>query len=154
MIDLAPEQAYGWKQFATFYVADLYMGINVLRVQEVLQYQPMTRVPRAPAVVEGLINLRGQIVTAIDMRRRLELPPRGDGEKPMNMVLRTEGAAVSLLVDRIGDVLDVDGAMRDEPPRNLSSALLDVVSSIYRVQDRLLLTLDSSRVIDLSSART
>lgn len=153
MNDLAAERAYGWKQFSTFFVADLYLGINVLRVQEVLQFQRMTRVPGAPAVIEGLINLRGQIVTALDMRRRLQLPPRDQREKPMNMVLRTEGGAVSLLVDRIGDVLDVDNASREHPPQNLHPALLDVVSSFYRVKDRLLLTLDSARVVDLSSGR-
>jgi purine-binding chemotaxis protein CheW len=151
MTDLEPDRALGWKQFSTFFVADLYLGINVIRVQEVLQRQPMTRLPMAPAVIAGLINLRGQIVTAIDMRRRLQLSPRGDGEEPMNMVLRTEGGAVSLLVDRIGDVVEVDGACREQPPSNLNPVLRDVVSSVYRVKDRLLLTLDSARVIDLSS---
>jgi purine-binding chemotaxis protein CheW len=153
MIDLASEKATGWKQFSTFYVADLYLGINVLRVQEVLQYQPLTRVPGAPSVIEGLINLRGQIVTAIDMRRRLQMPPRNGVDKPMNMVLRTEGGAVSLLVDRIGDVIEVEGADRDEPPQNLPPALQEIMSSFYRVKDRLLLTLDSARVVDLSLAK-
>ena len=95
-------------RFATFFVADLFFGVDVLRVQEVLRYQQMTRVPDAPQVIEGLINLRGQIVTAIDMRRRLGLPLRSQNAAPMNMVIRTEDGAVSLLVDEIGDVLDVD----------------------------------------------
>src|SRR6266446_4348370 len=85
-------------QFSTFHVADLFFGVDVLRVQEVLRFQPVTRVPQAPEVIEGLINLRGQIVTAIDMRRRLGLPPRGGDQMPMNMVVRTEDGAVSLLV--------------------------------------------------------
>src|SRR5437763_10143678 len=101
------EAAQASGQFSTFFVADLFFGVDVLRVQEVLRFQPMTRVPQAPEVIEGLINLRGQIVTAIDMRRRLRLPPRGAEHAPMNMVVRTEGGAVSLLVDEIGDVLDV-----------------------------------------------
>jgi purine-binding chemotaxis protein CheW len=151
MNDLSTEHAFGWKQFSTFYVAGLYLGINVLRVQEVLQFQPMTRIPGAPAVVQGLINLRGQIVTAIDMRRRLQLPPREELDKPMNLVLRTDGDAVSLLVDRIGDVVEVDAASRAPAPQNLHPALLHVVSSFYRVKDRLLLTLDSARIVDLSS---
>src|ERR1700728_3635418 len=88
-------------QFATFFVADRFFGVDVLRVQEVLCFQHMTCVPGASEVVEGLINLRGQIVTAIDMRRRLRLPPRPEGQTPMNMVVRTEGGAVSLLVDEI-----------------------------------------------------
>src|SRR3954470_2572371 len=94
-------------QFSTFFVADLFFGVDVLRVQEVLRFQQMTRVPQAPEVIEGLINLRGQIVPAIDMRRRLGLPPRTGGQVPTNVVIRTDDGAVSLLVDEIGDVLDV-----------------------------------------------
>src|ERR1700677_839747 len=78
------------RQFATFFVADLFFGVDVLHVQEVLRFQQMTGVPQAPDVVEGLINLRGQIVIAIDMRRRLGLPPRPGDQTPMNMVVRTE----------------------------------------------------------------
>jgi purine-binding chemotaxis protein CheW len=92
-------------QYSTFFVADLFFGVDVLRVQEVLRYQQMTRIPQAPAVVAGLINLRGQIVIAIDMRRRLGLPPRPGDQSPMNIVVRTDDGAVSLLVDEIGDVL-------------------------------------------------
>ena len=106
-------------QFSTFFVADLFFGVDVLRVQEVLRYQQMTRVPRAAEVIEGLINLRGQIVAAIDMRRRLGLPRRSGNERSMNMVLRADDGAVSLLVDEIGDVLDVDSATYERPPENL-----------------------------------
>src|ERR1700722_10358593 len=88
-------------QFSTFYVADLYFGVDVLRVQELLRFQPMTRVPQAPDVIEGLINLRGQIVTAIDMRRRLRLPPRAGDQTPMNMGGGTGDGAVSLLGDGV-----------------------------------------------------
>src|SRR5450432_2382318 len=106
-------------QFATFFVADLFFGVDVLRVQEVLRMQPMTNVPQAPDVIEGLINLRGQIVTAIDMRRRLRLPPRTAEQTAMNMVVQTDDGAVSLVVDEIGDVLDVDQATHESPPENL-----------------------------------
>src|ERR1700690_3530242 len=81
-------------QFSTFFVADFFFGVDVLRVQEVLRFQQMTHVPQAPGVIEGLINLRGQIVTAIDMRRRLRLPPRAEGQMPTNMVVRTDDGAV------------------------------------------------------------
>src|ERR1700736_6238254 len=87
------------RRFSTFSVADLFFGIDVLRVQEVLRYQPLTRVPKAPEVIEGLMNLRGQIVTAIDMRRLLHLPARDNGKQPMNGVIRAESGAVSVLVD-------------------------------------------------------
>jgi purine-binding chemotaxis protein CheW len=140
-------------QFATFFVADLIFGVDVLRVQEVLSFQQMTRVPRAPEVVEGLINLRGQIVIAIDIRRRLGLPPRASDVPPMNMVVRTADSAVSLLVDGIGDVLDVDPGTYERPPENLDPATRDLIRGVYKLEDRLLLVLDAERTVDLAGAR-
>src|SRR5580692_5433883 len=95
-------------QFCTFFLDGLYFGLDVLKVQEIIRYQEMTRVPLAPPVVRGLINLRGQIVTAIDLRRRLELREREAGSQPMNVVVRTNEGALSFLVDEIGDVLQLD----------------------------------------------
>lgn len=140
-------------QFSTFFVADLFFGVDVLRVQEVLRFQPMTRVPLAPEIVEGLINLRGQLVTAIDMRRRLHLPLRAPGEAPMNMVIRTEEGAVSLLVDEIGDVLDVDAAAFERPPENLDPAAQELIRGVYKLKDRLLLVLEPDRTVDLTVGR-
>ncbi|HEY1951133.1 MAG TPA: chemotaxis protein CheW [Bryobacteraceae bacterium] len=138
-------------QYATFYVADLFFGVDVLRVQEVLQFQQMTRVPRAPDTVEGLINLRGQIVIAIDMRRRLGLPPRPADQTPMNMVVRTADGAVSLLVDEIGDVLDADPAAYERPPHNLDPAAREIICGIYKLPERLLLVLDAQRTADFTA---
>ncbi len=140
-------------QLSTFFVADLFFGVDVLCVQEVLRFQQMTRVPQAPEVIEGLINLRGQIVTAIDMRRRLQLPPRGGNLTPMNMVVRTEDGAVSLLVDEIGDVLDVDAATWEWPPENLDPAARELIRGIFKLKDRLLLVLDAERTVDLAVGR-
>ncbi|HUB31836.1 MAG TPA: chemotaxis protein CheW [Bryobacteraceae bacterium] len=137
-------------QFSTFFVADLFFGVDVVRVQEVLRFQPMTPVPLAPEVIEGLINLRGQIVTAIDMRRRLDLPPRAPGQMPMNMVVRTGDGAVSLLVDEIGDVLDVDASTYERPPNNLNAAARELVRGVYKLKDRLLLVLDAERALDVA----
>jgi purine-binding chemotaxis protein CheW len=145
--------AQAGQQFSTFYVADLFFGVDVLRVQEVLRFQQMTRVPQAPDVIEGLINLRGQIVTAIDMRRRLRLPPRAANQTPMNMVVRTEEGAVSLLVDEIGDVLDVDAAAHERPPENLDPAARELILGVYKLKDRLLLVLDTERTVDLTGRR-
>ena len=141
------------RQFATFFVADLFFGVDVLHVQEVLRFQQMTGVPQAPEVVEGLINLRGQIVIAIDMRRRLGLPPRPGDQTPMNMVVRTDDGAVSLLVDEIGDVLDVDSAAFARPPENLDPAAREIIRGVYRLKDRLLLVLDADRTVDVSTGR-
>ena len=137
-------------QFATFHVGGYFFGIDVLHVQEVLRAQEMTRAPLAPAVIEGLINLRGQIVTAIDMRRRLKLEPRTGDASPMNMVVRTEDGALSLLVDEIGDVLEVEAEGFEKPPENLDPAVRDLIEGIYKLKDKLLLVLDTERTVDLA----
>jgi purine-binding chemotaxis protein CheW len=137
-------------QFSTFFVADLFFGVDVLHVQEVLRAQQMTSVPQAPNVIEGLINLRGQIVTAIDMRRRLGLPQRSGDLAPMNIVVRTMDGAASLLVDEIGDVLDMDSATYERPPQNLDPAARELIRGVYKLKDRLLLVLDEERTVDLT----
>lgn len=138
------------RQFATFFVQGFFFGIDVLQVQEVLRYQEMTRVPGAPDVIEGLINLRGQIVTAIDMRRRLHLPPREEGREPMNTVVRTGEGAVSLLVDEIGDVVEVAAGAYDRPPDNLEPSARDLIREVYKLPGRLLLVLDTDKTVDLA----
>src|ERR1700761_5081062 len=140
----------GSGQFSTFFVADLFFAVDVLNVQEVLRFQQMTPVPQAPEVIEGLINLRGQIVTAIDMRRRLGLPPRDGDKAPMNIVVRTSDGAVSLLVDEIGDVLDMDAATYERPPENLDPAARQLILGIYKLKGQLLLVLDAERAVELN----
>ena len=95
------------KQLCTFYVAGDYFGIPVEKVQEVVRPQPITPVPLAPRVIRGLINLRGQILTALDLRYRLGLGEPGEHAKLMNVVVRNGDSAMSFLVDEIGEVLDV-----------------------------------------------
>ncbi|MGO4881762.1 MAG: chemotaxis protein CheW [Bryobacteraceae bacterium] len=147
------EAAHSSREFATFFVDGLFFGIDVLQVQEVLRYQEMTPVPLAPTVIEGLINLRGQIVTAVDMRRRLKLQPRGDDRIPMNTVVRTkEGTAVSLLVDEIGDVVEVDADAFEAAPDNVDPAARDLLQGVYKLKDRLLLVLDTEKTIDINVA--
>jgi len=140
-------------QFSTFFVEDMFFGVDVLHVQEVLRAQQMTPVPQAPEVIEGLINLRGQIVTAVDMRRRLSLLPRSGSQAPMNIVVRTEDGAVSLLVDEIGDVLDVDAGGFERPPENLNPAAKELIRGVYKLKDKLLLVLDTERTVDLAVGR-
>src|SRR3984885_7504596 len=147
ILQAEPLEASG--QFSTFFVADLFFGVDVLNVQEVLRFQQMTPVPQAPRVIEGLINLRGQIVTAIDMRRRLGLPPRAGDKSPMNMVVRTSDGAVSLLVDEIGDVLDMDAATYERPPENLDPCARELIRGVYKLKGRLLLVLDAERTAEL-----
>lgn len=136
------------RQYCTFFLDSYYFGIDVLQVQEVIRYQEMTRVPLAPAVVRGLINLRGQIVTAIDLRRRLDLPDRPEGLLPVNVVLRTDDGAVSLLVDEIGDVQHVPEDSFERPPETLRGAARELIRGAYKLADRLLLALDLDRLLD------
>ncbi|PIQ97674.1 MAG: chemotaxis protein CheW [Nitrospinae bacterium CG11_big_fil_rev_8_21_14_0_20_56_8] len=139
------------KQFCTFYLDENFFGVEVEKVQEVLKYQEMTSVPLAPSVVRGLINLRGQIITALDLRRRLQMDDRPEGQLPMNVVLRTEDGAVSLLVDEIGDVLEMADERFESPPDTISGVTRDLVRGVYKLDDRLLLILNTDRTIKLDS---
>lgn len=149
----SPDSARGEaaRQYATFFVGGLFFGINVTEVQEVLRFQEMTRVPLAPPVIEGLINLRGQIVTALDMRRRLSLSPRESGQLPMNMVVRSEDGPVSLLVDEIGDVLAVQPDQFEAPPEHLPALHQQLLEGVYKLETRLLLALDREKVLQLQA---
>lgn len=137
------------RQYCTFYLDRLMFGVEVQKVQEVIRYQEMTRVPLASRVVKGLINLRGQIVTAIDLRRRLEFDDRPADQMPMNVVVRTDEGPTSLLVDDIGDVLEVDENSFEPPPETLRGVAREVIRGAYKLKDRLLLTLDSDRAANL-----
>src|SRR5262249_42367886 len=121
--------------------------VEVDRVQEVLRYQEMTRVPLAPPEVRGLINLRGQIVTAIDLRHRLQLSALSTDHYPMNVVVQDPEGATSLLVDRIGDVLEVEEEAYERPPENIQGAARELVSGAYKLEDRLLLVLDTEKLV-------
>jgi purine-binding chemotaxis protein CheW len=134
-------------QFCTFYLDGLFFGVEVAKVQEVIRYQEMTRVPLAPRVIEGLINLRGQIVTAIDLRRRLDLVERHEDQLPMNVVVQTDDGAVSFLVDDIGVVLALDDAAFEPPPETVQGIAGELIRGAYKLKDRLLLVLDVDRTV-------
>ena len=138
------------EQLCTMRLDDVVFGVEVLRVQEVIRAQPMTAVPRADEVVRGLINLRGQIVTAVDLRTRLNLPPRVDGAPSMNVVVRTDDGPVSLLVDEIGDVIEVGDAEIEGPPETIAPEVASAIGGVLKLPDTLLLILDVDRVVDVS----
>ena len=138
------------RQLCTFYLDGHHLGIDVTQVQEVIRSQELTAVPLAPAEVRGLINLRGQIVTALDLRRRLGMPDRPDGEVPMNVVVRTADGSLSLLVDRIGDVLEVDDADFELPPATLGGLPRALLLGAYKLPGALLSVLDTDKAIDLA----
>ncbi|MFN7877118.1 MAG: chemotaxis protein CheW [Pirellula sp.] len=138
-------------QLCTFFLDKQMFAIDVQTVQEVIRYQQMTDIPLAPEAVCGLINLRGQIVTAIDLRKRLGLPCRPEGQLPMNVVVRSDDGAVSLLVDQIGDVQESDMENFESPPETLRGEARQLIRGAYKMKDRLLLILDTERVIDVTS---
>ncbi|WP_130649019.1 chemotaxis protein CheW [Egicoccus halophilus] len=139
-------------EFCTFRLDHLTFGIEVHQVQEVIRPQALTAVPRSNPVVQGLINLRGQIVTAIDLRRRLELPERPEGQEAMNVVVRTPEGEVSFLVDEIGDVVHVDEHSFETPPDTVEGVARELITGAYKLDDRLLLILDVQRTVQLPTA--
>jgi purine-binding chemotaxis protein CheW len=134
------------EQLTTFLVDGQHIGISVTVVQEVLQAQPMTRVPMAPPEVAGLLNLRGEVVTAVDVRRRLGMPDRPEGMDPVNVVVRCGADRISLLVDSLSDVVDVDDDAFEESPEGLQGKLREMVLGAYKQDDGLLIVLDAEQV--------
>ena len=136
------------RQYATFRVAELFMGFELAKIQELMRWQEMASVPLAPVAVEGLINLRGQIVTALDMRRILGVRGHRDPEiPPMNIVLHSEGGTVSLLVDEICDVLDIPLFTAVRPPENLPAHQRALLNAVYQLDSGLLLVLNTERIL-------
>ncbi len=129
-------------QLATFKLDDRLYGVDVSRVQEALKMQTHTPVPHAPQAVAGLVNLRGQVVLMVDLRARLGRAPYGPEDEPMMMVVNIDGEPVSLLVDQVGDVLELDADSFGPPPPTLEESLQEVVTGVYSLEDDLLLSLD------------
>lgn len=135
------------QQFCTFFVKDQFFGLPVQQVQEVIRYQEMTRVPLVPQVIRGLINLRGQIVMALDLRRRFGMEERPESELPMNVVVRTDDGPVSFLVDEIGDVLETSEENFEPPPETLQGQARELVRGVYKLPERLMMVLDTERAV-------
>jgi purine-binding chemotaxis protein CheW len=136
-------------QFCTFYLEKLLFGVELKGVQEVIRTLDMTHVPLAPDVVGGLINLRGQIVTAVDLRRRLELRTRPAEALPMNVVVRSEDGAVSLLVDEIGDVVEVEESTFETPPETLRGTVRAMILGVHKLESGLLHVLDTEKACQI-----
>ena len=137
-------------QFCTFYLDKLLFGVELRSVQEVIRSLDMTQVPLAPKVVSGLINLRGQIVTAVDLRRQLELKPRPAGMLAMNVVVRSDDGSVSLLVDEIGDVVEVEETTFEPPPETLRGSARTMILGVHKLDDRLLHVLDIQKACQMT----
>lgn len=143
----------GTVQFCTFYLDQSLFGLDVLKVQEVIQRQEMTPMPLAPSMVLGLMNLRGTIVSCIDLRRRFGLPdPAADVDR-INVVTQTGGGLASFEVDRIGDVVEVDAARFEPVPDTVRGEASKLIDGVYKLEHALLLVLNAERVLDFEDCR-
>lgn len=138
-------------EFVTFRLADQWLGIPVLMVQEVLVAQRIAHVPLAPTEVSGFLNLRGQIVTAVNLRTRLALEPRGEAAEVMNVVVRHDGELFSFLVDEVGDVLSVRADSLEAPPPTLDSRWRQACTGIIRRDRGLLVVVNANELLRLDS---
>jgi purine-binding chemotaxis protein CheW len=140
------------KQLCTFYLDNYCFGIDVLEVQEVFRNQEILTVSLASADISGLINLRGQIITAINLRLRLGMEPRPADMIPMNVVVRTQDEVMSLLVDQIGDVMEVSEDLYEQAPENIQGPMRELITGVYKLEDRLLLILDTKKLMQFEVA--
>ena len=139
-------------QLSTFHVGQYLFGIDVGLVQEVVRLQLITPVPLAAPEIAGLINLRGEVLTAIDLRSRLRLPPSDRTREPVNVVVRVDDEPVCLLVDEIGGVLEVSGVPFDQTPSTVDERVRGLLLGAYTLPDRLLLELNVRQVLSLAAA--
>jgi purine-binding chemotaxis protein CheW len=146
----AAETTDGGADFVSMSISGHLFGIPVLKVQDVLKAQRITRIPLAQPEVAGSLNLRGRIVTAIDVRTRLGLPARGEGEKPMSVVVEHGGELYSLLVDSVGEVLSLRSSEFEPNPPTVDARWREVSEGIYRVDSKLLIVLNVARLLDFA----
>jgi len=139
------------KEFVTATVGSQLFGLPILRVQDVFAPERLTRVPLASAEIAGVLNLRGRIVTLIDVRHRLGLGGRGDAGHSMAIGVEALGESYGLLVDSVGEVLKLDDAGREPNPVNLDPRIAAVSGGIFRLEGQLLVVIDVDRVLDLGT---
>jgi purine-binding chemotaxis protein CheW len=139
-------------EFVTVRLAGQLLGVPVLLVHDVLRSQQITRVPRAPGFVAGILNLRGRIVTAIDLRARLGLSPREANAPTMNVVVEHKGDPYSFVIDTVGDVLRLEPAQMERNPVTLDQRWRSVSDGIYRLDEELLVVLDIRKLLDFEIA--
>lgn len=135
------------RQYVTMYIEGQLFGIPVLQIQDVLSPQKITPVPLAQKEVAGSLNLRGRIVTAIDVRVRLGLPPREESEKNMSVVVDYEGEFYSLIIDQVGEVMTLHAKDYEKTPATLNAKWLDIADGVFRLEEKLLIVLDVKRLL-------
>ena len=135
-------------EYVTVMIGDQLFGLPISRVQDVFMPDRLTRVPLSSPEIAGVLNLRGRIVTAIDMRRRLGLPPRTDGKPPMAVGIELRGESYGLLIDTVGEVLKLADGTREPNPVNLDQHVARVSGGVHRLEGQLMVILDVDRVLE------
>ncbi len=136
-------------QYSTFYVADRLYGIDVTMVQEITKKMTITKVPLAPPFVYGLINLRGQIATAVGLRELFILAKDENVQDQMNVVCKDEGMLLSLVIDRIGDVIEVEDKDFEPTPDTINNSVGRFMSGVYKIPGQLLSIIDVKKIIEI-----
>lgn len=137
-------------EFLTFHLAEQLFGVSVLQVNDVLGPQRITRMPLAPPSISGVMNLRGKIVTAVDVRCCLNQKPRDDGGAGMSVVVEENGELFSLIIDAVRDVLSIDRSQLEAVPATLDPAWQSVASNIHKLPDSLLVILDVQQLLRMA----
>ncbi|MBA4749282.1 MAG: chemotaxis protein CheW [Alphaproteobacteria bacterium] len=139
------------KDYVTVFINDQLFGIPVLQVQDIVRTQSITHIPLAPPEIAGSLNLRGRIVTAIDVRQRLGLPSDvKQRKKLMNIVIETKGELYSLLVDKLGEVLSLPDDKYEKNPATLEECWREISAGIYRLDGSLLIVMNVNALLDFS----
>jgi purine-binding chemotaxis protein CheW len=141
-------------QLSTFHVGKYLFGVDVALVQEIVRLQTITPVPLSGPDIAGLINLRGEVLSAVDLRARLRLPPADPGRDPINVVVRVDEEPVSMLVDEIGGVQEVSAVPFETTPTTVDAHVRHLLLGAYTLPERLLLSLDARKVLDIAENRT
>lgn len=136
------------KQFSTFFISGRWYGIDVMSVQEITKTMSITKVPLAPQFVHGLINLRGQIATAIGLRELFEIPDAAPAADPMNVVCKEDGMLISLIVDQIGDVIEVEDGTFEPVPETITHGVSRFMGGVYKLPSDLLSIIDTKKIIE------
>jgi purine-binding chemotaxis protein CheW len=140
-------------QLSTFHIGRYLFGVEVGLVQEVVRVQSLTPVPLAAPEIAGLINLRGEVLTAINVRERLGLPPSTSNRDPINVVVRVDDEPVSLLVDEIGGVIEVSQVSFESTPATVDARVRPLLLGAYTLPEQLLLKLDVRKLLQLNESQ-
>ncbi len=140
--------AVATKDLLTIIVGEQLFGLPILQVQDVLGPQKITRIPLAPPEISGALNLRGRIVTAINLRDKLGMPPRDAELKYMSVVVEHDGELFSLMIDKVGDVMSLSDADYEKNPATLDAGWRDISAGVYRLEKQILVTLDVPKLLD------